>query len=304
MEEELTEGRRRSGAAWLGAQLLALLAAGAALGFLWYKLQEERASAALGQKAAAQLSESLGQAEATAAELKAKLAAAEDDAAAARAKVEELSTEVREKDTELQRLKGTYAALEEKLKAEIKKGEIHLTQIGGRIQVDLVEKILFDSGRAELTNRGKDVLSRVGSILAGIGDRQIQVSGHTDDSPIAEPLRATFATNWELSTARAVNVVRFLEESAKVPGKRLLATGYGQFQPIADNADGVGRARNRRIEILLTPALAGKPAPIPAATARPDAKAAPVKAEAKAAPAKADARAPVKAAAKQPLKKK
>jgi len=88
--------------------------------------------------------------------------------------------------------------------------------------------------------------------------KQIQVSGHTDSNPISEKLAPQFPTNWELSVTRAVNVVRFLEEKANVPARNLIATGYGQYHPIASNKSAAGRARNRRIEILLTPSLAPK----------------------------------------------
>jgi chemotaxis protein MotB len=120
------------------------------------------------------------------------------------------------------------------------------------------------------------VLGRVGAVLARVADRQIQVAGHTDDSPISARLVSRYATNWELSTARATNVVRFLHEKSRIPPRRLAASGYGPFHPVASNATPAGRARNRRIEILLAPEID----PVPA-------KAAPVEiARAKAAPAK------------------
>jgi chemotaxis protein MotB len=146
----------------------------------------------------------------------------------------------------------------------------------------MVDKVLFESGEAVITKRGEEVLSRVGSVLARIEERQIQVSGHTDDSPISSRLVGTFPTNWELSTARATNVVRFLQEKAGVPAARLVAAGYGPFHPIASNATPSGRARNRRIEILLTPALEPTPARVAAPATTP------AKAEAKkpAAPAR------------------
>jgi chemotaxis protein MotB len=152
-------------------------------------------------------------------------------------------------------LKGTYDKLEEKMKDEIDKGDIRLSQSGGKLRVDLVDKILFDSGEAVISKRGEGVLSRVGGVLATMDDKQIQVSGHTDSNPISEKLAPQFPTNWELSVTRAVNVVRFLEEKANVPAKNLIATGYGQHHPIASNKSAAGRARNRRIEILLTPSL-------------------------------------------------
>jgi len=174
---------------------------------------------------------------------------------------DELSKAVQEKEAELARLKATYTDLEEKMKAEIAEGEIRLSQAEGRIQVDLVDKILFDSGEAKLSARGAEVLTRLGAVLVGVEGRSIQVSGHTDDSPPSQRLAATFPTNWELSVARAVNVVRFLQETAKVPAKRLVAAGYGDTHPVASNASPKSRARNRRIEILLIPELpAAKPA--------------------------------------------
>jgi chemotaxis protein MotB len=133
-----------------------------------------------------------------------------------------------------------------------------------------------------VTERGAEVLSRVGAVLAAVEDKKIQVSGHTDDLPISERLADRYPTNWELASARASNVVRFLEEKAKVPGRRLVAAAYGPWEPISSNKSASGRARNRRIEIVLTPALA--PAPIDAA-AKPTVI-----------PAKASAPAPKKAA--------
>jgi len=168
---------------------------------------------------------------------------------------EELSKDVQAKAGELEQLKGTYDKLEDKMKDEIAKGDIRLSQSGGRLRVDLVDKILFDSGEAVVSKRGEGVLSRVGAVLATMDDKQIQVSGHTDSHPISEKLTTQFPTNWELSTARAVNVVRFLQEKANVPAKNLVATGYGEYHPIASNKSSTGRARNRRIEILLTPSL-------------------------------------------------
>jgi chemotaxis protein MotB len=172
------------------------------------------------------------------------------------------------KTGELAALKGTYDKLEEKMKDEIAKGDISLSQDGGKLRVGLVDKILFDSGEAQISKRGESVLGRVGAVLATIEDKQIQVSGHTDKTPISGKLIAQFPTNWELSTARATNVVRFLSEKAGVPADRLVASGYGEHHPVASNKSPTGRARNRRIEILLTPTLAPKVIPSKAIAAK------------------------------------
>jgi chemotaxis protein MotB len=210
---------------------------------------------------------------------------------------EELSKNVQAKTGELEQLKGTYSQLEDKMKDEIAHGDIRLSQSGGKLRVDLVDKILFDSGEAVVSKRGEGVLSRVGAVLATMDDKQIQVSGHTDSHPISEKLTTQFPTNWELSAARAVNVVRFLQEKANVPAKNLVATGYGEYHPIASNKSSVGRARNRRIEILLTPSLD------PKAIAKSKLRVAEAEAQAQAkAEPKADAPAPSKAA--KPAKSK
>ena len=241
---------------WL---LLVLVLGGAGFGGYWLyqrsQAAESEATAANGR--AQEAVRKLQAAAAHGADLEGQVAKVQDQVAALNASRDALAQEVVDKSDQLAKLQGTYTALQDKMKAEISKGEIQLTQAGGRIQVDLVDKILFDSGDAQISARGQEVLQRVGAVLATIDDKQVQVSGHTDDSPISPRLTAQFPTNWELSTARAVNVVRFLSEKAGVPGKRLVASGHGQYEPIASNANPKGRARNRRIEILLTPLLQG-----------------------------------------------
>jgi chemotaxis protein MotB len=182
----------------------------------------------------------------------------EADKAAVVAERDNLAKSVEEKSSELATLKGTTDKLREKMKDEIAKGDIQLTESGGKLRVGLVDKILFDSGEASISKRGEGVLARVGAVLASIEDRQIQVSGHTDNEPISDKLKHQYPTNWELSVARATNVVRFLQEKASVPADRLVASGYGEYQPIASNRTAAGRGKNRRIELLLTPSLAPK----------------------------------------------
>lgn len=268
--------KRPSRTPWL--LLFVVLLAGAGAAYLGRELLEsERSRAAAAQKSSDDAAARLRTAEENAQKLEEKVAALEQENARLGERAASLSGELEQTEEELSRLKDTYDSLEEKMKAEIRRGDIALSRANGKIQVDLVDKVLFDSGEAELTERGREVLSRVGAVLARVEDKQIQVSGHTDDSPISERLAARYPTNWELSVARAVNVVRFLTERGGVPAGRLVAAGHGQFRPVASNATPAGRARNRRIEILLMPALtapgkaasptASKPAPAkPAAT--------------------------------------
>jgi chemotaxis protein MotB len=184
-----------------------------------------------------------------------KLHALEAEKGEAVAARDALAKSVEAKSSELAELKGTYDKLKDQMKEEIAKGDIQLTESGGKLRVGLVDKILFQSGEAHISKRGEDVLARVGSVLAKVEDRQILVSGHTDNAPISDKLKTQFPTNWELSTARATNVVRFLAERASVPADKLVASGYGEYQPIASNKNNAGKARNRRIEILLVPSL-------------------------------------------------
>jgi chemotaxis protein MotB len=187
-----------------------------------------------------------------------QLEADKDELVAAKA---ELAKSIEAKEGELSELKGTFDGFQDKLKDEIARGEINLEQTGGKLRVGLVDKILFDPGEAEISKRGEEVLGRVAEALAAIPGKQIQVSGHTDRMPINSKLVERYPTNWELSAARALHVVRFLAEKANVPPDRLVASGYGEFHPVASNKTPAGRAKNRRIEILLTPMLAPRTVP-------------------------------------------
>jgi chemotaxis protein MotB len=111
----------------------------------------------------------------------------------------------------------------------------------------LTDRVLFDSGAAELKPEATPVLSKVAEIVAREGKHQVMVEGHTDPVPIHG---SVFPTNWELSTARASRVVRFLI-SGGVARRRLSAAGYASLHPIASNATAAGRSRNRRVEIVL-----------------------------------------------------
>jgi chemotaxis protein MotB len=232
---------------------LAVLAGGAGAAYLWARAGAARVE--LETEKVALLTN-----DAEKAELRQRLDKLEAEKADLLALKNELSGQVQARDEELAKLQGTYQELEAKMKEEIAKGDVRLSQAGGRIKVDLVDEILFAVGEADVTERGGEVLSRVGAVLAAVQDRKIQVSGHTDDLPISDRLRDRYPTNWELAGARATNVVRYLEEKANVPGRRLVAAAYGPWEPISSNRTPSGRARNRRIEIVLTPALA--PAPV------------------------------------------
>jgi chemotaxis protein MotB len=166
----------------------------------------------------------------------------------------ELETRVAEKEAELARAEATQEELVAELEDEIARGQIQVARLRGELRVDLVDEILFDSGAAEVKPEGREVLRRIGEVLSRT-DKRVRVQGHTDDVPIRGQLAARYPTNWELSAARAVNVVRFLQEEARLAPSRLSAAGFSEFQPRAGNDTEKGRAQNRRIEIQLAPPL-------------------------------------------------
>jgi chemotaxis protein MotB len=143
-----------------------------------------------------------------------------------------------------------YDSLIKNLTEEVKKGQLQVRQYKDMLTVDVAEQLLFDSGRADLKESGKAVLKKVGEALKGYEDKVIRVVGHTDNVPITKSLQKRFASNWELSVARATTVVRFLQDVG-VPPDRMIASGRAEYQPIGENDTPEGRQKNRRTEITL-----------------------------------------------------
>jgi len=115
------------------------------------------------------------------------------------------------------------------------------------IKLTLNDSLLFRSGSARITEQGTRLLQRIGAVIKPM-DRRIRIEGHTDDLPIAT---RRYPSNWELSAARAVEVVRFFAERAGISPTLLSAAGYGSFKPKASNDTEANRAANRRVEIIL-----------------------------------------------------
>lgn len=149
-----------------------------------------------------------------------------------------------------QRRQQQYETLVQGLSKEVEKGQLQVRQYQNMLTVDLAEQIFFDSGQAALKSGGKGVLKKVGEALKGYENKTIRVVGHTDNVPIANVLQGTFPTNWELSVARATNVVRFLQDVG-IPPQRMAVSGRGEYDPVAPNDTPEGRRKNRRIEIML-----------------------------------------------------
>lgn len=167
---------------------------------------------------------------------------------------QQLEAERLEREARLAEVQGTYDELVGKLEEEIERGEVKISELKGKLTVNVVDKILFDSGKADLKKDSYKVLQQIGDILKSSVDKNIQVEGHTDNVPISGSLAQKFPSNWELSTARATTVLHFLQDKVGIPGERLSAVGYGEYQPLASNSTPEGRALNRRIQIVLTAA--------------------------------------------------
>lgn len=159
---------------------------------------------------------------------------------------------VKAREEQVQRVSSTYESLLEKMKSEISQGQVTISELKGKLTVNMVDSILFDSGKAEVKKGGLEILGKVVSILKGVSDKSIRIEGHTDDVQISRALAKRYPTNWELSAARAINVTRYLQDQGIEPGN-LSAVSYGEWKPVAGNDTEEGKAKNRRIEIILVP---------------------------------------------------
>lgn len=140
------------------------------------------------------------------------------------------------------------------LEKNIKGQELVIKRTKELLRVEIVGQILFEAGTAEIKKDGRQTLGRIADILKTHSDKMIRVEGHTDNVKIQEKLSARYATNWELSAARALSVVHVLQAKGVEP-KSLTALARGPYHPVADNSTVDGRSRNRRIVIILTPVL-------------------------------------------------
>ena len=213
--------------------------------------------------------------------LEAELQKTKDELVKANAATDDL----RKDEAELKAKADEANALQAKLAEAVgQNGEV--TTADGAVKLELVDQILFPTGEADLTQSGKDVLAKVGAALKEITDKQIWVQGHTDDQPILKKPKAPepakpkpgketkdakgkkaqalkpdpkakpetndavlpFVTNWELSAARALTVVHYLQDDAKIDPTRLAAVAFGEYRPVSKI-----KAKNRRIEIVLYP---------------------------------------------------
>lgn len=174
-----------------------------------------------------------------------------------------------QKDQEITRLQDRVSDLEEKALAEKERADdlegdlrgvlkdledteqVCMQEKEGCQKITLTEAATFPSGSASLSAGGKEIIDRIWSVLDQYPDRYILIEGHTDNVPIAPKFRDRFASNWELSTARALAVLRYVLDKGKADPTRFSVVGYGAQRPVASNDTAEGRRQNRRVVITV-----------------------------------------------------
>ena len=154
------------------------------------------------------------------------------------------------KEEKVKEVSSTYEQLLQNMKSEISRGQVTISELKGKLTVNMEAAILFDSGKADVKVDGLEILLKMVDTLKGVKDKAIRIEGHTDNVQISGALTKQFPTNWELSAARAINVAKYLQQQGLDPAI-LSAAAFAEYKPVADNGSKEGRAKNRRIEITL-----------------------------------------------------
>ncbi len=158
-------------------------------------------------------------------------------------------------EAQMKQMKSTHDALVSDLKDQIQKQEVTIKESQDSLSLNFVDRILFEFGKADLTPEGEKVLKKVGEALKNIKGKKIRVTGHTDNVRIHPDYVHKFPSNWELSAARAASVVRYFQEKIGLDPEDMEAVGRSFYQPEASHETKEGRARNRRVEILIAPQM-------------------------------------------------
>jgi chemotaxis protein MotB len=176
-----------------------------------------------------------------------------DELAAAQKQNGALSSRVSDLEGQLNQSKGGLAKAEKDLlkalQPEISKGAVSVNQSGDALTINLASGLLFASGQDQLKAGGADALKRVGGVLKDFPDKQVHVAGYTDNVAITGALQKKFPSNKELSDARAYSAARALRDGGV--STNLSAAGHGDSNPIASNNTPAGRAKNRRVEVIV-----------------------------------------------------
>ena len=199
-------------------------------------------------------------------EANASLAGALDQSQKDKDQIAALKTQVADLEKEKADAAQMAKGLEDEMRSDLESKDVTISNLRGKLTVNILDRVMFDSGEAVLKPDGESVMRKIAALLAEHPELKIQVVGHTDNVPI----RSRFPSNWELSTARALAAVHFLTETAGVDPRRVGAVGYGEYRPIADNATAEGRAKNRRIAITILPDEFAGADTVPAAKPTPN----------------------------------
>jgi chemotaxis protein MotB len=182
------------------------------------------------------------------------------DLAAARAEnqtnldaITSLTNQIADLQKEKEAVTHASKSLEDEMRSQLESKDVTISKLQGKLTVNIVDRVMFDSGEAVLKPDGEVVMRKIAQILQEHPQLAIHVVGHTDNVPISQKAQSRFASNWELSAARALAAVHFLTERAGVDPHRVGAVGYGEFRPVAENSTAEGRAKNRRIAITILP---------------------------------------------------
>jgi len=163
---------------------------------------------------------------------------------------EDISALQKVKEEKVKEVSNTYEQLLQNMKSEIAKGQVTISELKGKLTVNMEAAILFDSGKSDVKTDGLDILQKMVETLKSVKDKAIRIEGHTDNVQITGALMRQFPTNWELSAARAINVAKYLQQQGLDPAI-LSAAAFAEYKPVAENGSKEGRAKNRRIEITL-----------------------------------------------------
>ncbi|MGH0038572.1 MAG: OmpA/MotB family protein [Myxococcota bacterium] len=186
------------------------------------------------------------------------LSATQNELAASESVNQDLEGQLEAQQVAVAATAATYSALADNLREELVAGQVVIEQLREGIRVQLSDEVLFESGSANLDDRGREILTSVSGELTEVPYR-VEVEGHTDATPIGGRLAQRYQSNWDLAATRATRVVQLLEKEG-VAGDRLVAVSYGSTRPVASNDSEEGRAQNRRIEIRLIPSDSATPA--------------------------------------------
>ena len=242
--DHVTGRNKSSRSAWVGRIVAVVMAALAAVFLgLWNSANAQHQKDVETNQAAQTASDAL----------KADLANARAQIQTNQDLIASLTNQIADLQKQKEAVTKTSKSLEDEMRSQLESKDVTISKLQGRLTVNIVDRVMFDSGEAVLKPDGEVVMRKIAQILQEHPQLSIHVVGHTDNIPIRQTAQSRFASNWELSTARALAAVHFLTERAGVDPRRVGAVGYGEFRPVADNATAEGRAKNRRIAITILP---------------------------------------------------